>query len=702
MTWLDGFFILTQMKRRIRFLVWTPYTKNPVLSWLLKLGEVIPIAAEAGPRAIVHALREASEALANGEIVGIFPEAALTRIGFLLPFQRGVETLLKKTPVPIIPMCLDRLWGSLLSNQGGKFFWKWPKAWPYPVTIMFGKPLPPDTKIWQLRQEVQRLQVECFKLRRDDHKPAHRQFVRVAARHPFRSCIIDGMPHGKGELNFAKTLTGAILLARYLRPKLEGQPMVGLLLPTTLGGALANVAAALLGKVTVNLNFTASKEAMLSALKQCDIKTVISAKAFRDKTKIDLGPDVQIIDLEDIAKVISPWQRTLTYLKVVCLPGWWTEYVTLGLGGHRGDALATIIFSSGSTGDPKGVMLSHDNIVGNIESALQAFDPVPRDRLLAVLPFFHSFGYTVTLWLPLMVGCSVVYFPDPRQAKEIGELCRHWRCTLFVTTPTFLRFMIRRCEKDDFKSLRLLITGAEKLPRAVAEEFEAKFGVMPMEGYGTTELAPVASVNLPDWKTPVMHQVGHKPGTVGHPIPGVAVKVVDPADCTKVLPPGEVGMLMVYGPNVMQGYLHQPAATAEVLKDGWYVTGDLAKVDEDGFITITDRLSRFSKIAGEMVPHQRIEEEIQHALSTTERICAVTGVPDDRKGERLVVLHVPLHGIDIRQLHERLAKGELPNLWLPGIKSFYQVPEIPILGSGKLDLQRVKQLALEKAVHAGE
>jgi acyl-[acyl-carrier-protein]-phospholipid O-acyltransferase/long-chain-fatty-acid--[acyl-carrier-protein] ligase len=564
---------------------------------------------------------------------------------------------------------------------------------------MYGKPLPPDQKIWQIRQAVQQLQTECFILRREDHKPAHRQFVRMACRHPFRSCLIDGLTEGK-ELNFAKTLTGASLLAEALKPRLKDQPMVALLLPTTLGGALANVAVALMGKTSVNLNFTASREAMLSALAQCQIKTVVTARAFREKLKIDFGPGIEFIDLEDVGKAIPQWRRTLRYLQIVCLPGWWTEYVTLGLGGHRGDALATIIFSSGSTGDPKGIMLSHDNVIGNIESCLQAFDPLPGDRLLAVLPFFHSFGYTVTLWLPLVIGASGVYFPDPRQAKEIGELCKKYRCTLFVSTPTFLRFIIRRCEPDDFKSLRLLITGAEKLPRAVAEEFAARFGITPMEGYGTTELSPVASVNLPDFKNEVIHQVGYKPGTVGHPIPGVSVRIVDPKDYSRILPPGEVGMLLVKGPNVMVGYLNRPEATAEVLRDGWYVTGDLAKLDEDGFITITDRLSRFSKIAGEMVPHQRVEDEIHHILKTTERVCAVTGVPDERKGERLVVLHVDLHGLDPRQLHDRLASAELPNLWLPAPNSFFQVPEIPILGSGKLDLQRVKQLAMEKA-HGG-
>jgi acyl-[acyl-carrier-protein]-phospholipid O-acyltransferase/long-chain-fatty-acid--[acyl-carrier-protein] ligase len=692
LTWLDGFFIAMTMKRRVRFLVYAPYTQNRLLRWFFRLAEVIPIASEAGPRAIVSAMREVSEALERGEVIGIFPEGALTRTGGMLPFNRGVETILKRNPVPVVPMCLDRLWGSIFSHQGGKFFWKWPKAWRYPVTVMYGKPLPPDIKLWQLRQVIQQLQSQCFLLRREDHKPAHRQFVRMACRHPFRSCIIDGLTEGK-ELNFAQTLTAASLLAEVLRPKVADQPMVGILLPTTLGGALANVAVAFLGKPAVNLNYTASREAMQSALKQCQITKVVTARAFRERIRPDLGPQVEYIELEDLRQQIPRWRQIYRYLQVVCLPGWWLEYVTLRLGRHRGDQLATVIFSSGSTGDPKGIMLSHDNIVGNIESCLQALDPLPGDRMLAVLPFFHSFGYTVTLWLPLTIGASAVYYPDPRQAKEIGALCKKYRCTLFVTTPTFLRFMIRRCEPDDFQSLRLLITGAEKLPQSVAEEFRAKFGVTPLEGYGTTELSPVVATNVPDYRSPVLTQIGHKPGTVGHPLPGVSVKIVDPDDYSKTLPPGETGMLLVKGPNVMVGYLGRPEATAEAIRDGWYVTGDLASLDEDGFITIRDRLSRFSKVAGEMVPHQKVEDVIHGILKTSERVCVVTGVPDERKGERLVVLHVPLAEMDPKRLCELLASSDLPNLWLPSPNCFYQVPEIPILGSGKLDLQRVKQMA---------
>src|SRR5262249_12504675 len=232
-------------------------------------------------------------------------------------------------------------------------------------------------------------------------------------------------------------------------------------------------------------------------------------------------------------------------------------------------------------------------------------DPGPRDRLLGILPFFHSFGYTVTLWVPLQVGASLVYHADPRQGKEIGELCKKYRCTIFLTTPTLLRFCARRAEPDDFKTVRILMLGAEKMPPGLAQEFKEKFGVQPLEGYGCTELSPAAVVNVPDWENNGTRQIGNKPGTIGQPLPGIAASIVDP-ETWKPMPTGQPGMLLIYGGSVMEGYLGKPEATREAIRDGWYVTGDIAKYDDDGFITITDRLSRFSKIGGEMVPHQKI------------------------------------------------------------------------------------------------
>jgi acyl-[acyl-carrier-protein]-phospholipid O-acyltransferase/long-chain-fatty-acid--[acyl-carrier-protein] ligase len=391
---------------------------------------------------------------------------------------------------------------------------------------------------------------------------------------------------------------------------------------------------------------------------------------------------------------VTTWQRLRAWLAVVALPGFVLDHWVYKLAGHKPQDLAAIILSSGSTGDPKGVMLTHANLAANAESVIQAIDPGPKDRILAILPFFHSFGFTVTLWVPLQVGTSLVYYPDPRQAKEVGDLCRKYRCTIMLTTPTFLRFNLRRSEPGDFSSLRILICGAEKLPVSLAQEFKEKFAILPLEGYGCTELSPVAASNVPDWTSRTLRQICTKPGTIGLPIPGVAAKVVSP-DTFETLPQGKEGLLLFYGANVMQGYIGKEDLTRQVVRDGWYVTGDMAVIDEDGFITLTGRLARFSKIGGEMVPHQKIEEELQSLLGTPERTCVVTAVPDSRRGERIVVLHTPFTGTNRRQLCEQLATKGLPNLWMPSERDFYEIPEMPILGTGKLDLKQVKEMALK-------
>lgn len=698
MSMLDGLFLYLTIPRRVRFLVWAPYVNKSKIGWILKLGHVIPIAEDGSARDLITSLKLAQEALAAGELVGIFPEGAICRNGNMMPFKRGMEHILKKVEVPIIPVGLDRLWGSIFSYRFGKLFKKWPMKWRYPMTMVFGKEMPANTPAWKVRQHIQELVADSFNLRRDEHMPVHREFVRRVYKHRFRKCLMEPGKMGR-KLNYLETLTGAVCLSRLIKQKVGDTPMVGLIMPTVVGGCVANIAVSLLGKTAVNLNYTASLDSVKSSIQQCKIKHVVTSRLFRkkieDKLPFEFGPDVEIIELEDFAPLITKGVRLRTYLTLLLLPRIIVEYVYLGLGGHQIDDLATVIFSSGSTGEPKGVMLSHHNIVSNVESVSQAIDVHSTDRLLSVLPLFHSFGYTVCFWLPLITGASAICFPDPRQAKEVGEACKEFGGTIFAATPTFLRFYLRRCEKADFASLRLLITGAEKLPCSVREEFKARFDIEPKEGYGTTELAPAVSANINDADLGGVKQVGAKPGTIGHPFPGIAVKIIDP-DTEVELPPEQPGMLLVYGPNVMDGYLGKPDLTKSVMREGkWYVTGDIARLDHDGFITITDRLSRFSKIAGEMVPHVRVEDELHGILNTADRVFAVVGVPDEKKGEKLIVLYVDYENMVLNDVQAKLTKVGMPNLWLPDERFYFKVDEMPVLGSGKLDLQKLKKKALE-------
>jgi len=397
-----------------------------------------------------------------------------------------------------------------------------------------------------------------------------------------------------------------------------------------------------------------------------------------------------MVYLEELRKDFTPMKKLAAALKSVALPASWLERRYLK--SRKAHDLATVIFSSGSTGAPKGVMLSHYNVVSNIEGIRQVFHLTPDDRIMGVLPLFHSFGFTGTLWLPLLAGFGVVYHPNPTDAKTIGETVQKYRATLLISTPTFYAGYQRRCSKEEFASLRYLIAGAEKLREQIAKGYEEKFGLTILEGYGCTELAPVVSVNVPDVLDGKEKQVGHKPGSAGHPIPGVIVKVVDP-DTERRMAPSEEGLLLVKGPNLMLGYLGQEQLSDQSLRDGWYVTGDIAAVDEDGFIKITDRISRFSKIGGEMVPHMKIEEVINAALGSAASV--VTALPDEQRGEKLVAFYAQ-NGMPKEELWEKLNHSELPKLWIPKRENIYMVDSLPLLGSGKVDLKTVKAMAWEK------
>jgi acyl-[acyl-carrier-protein]-phospholipid O-acyltransferase / long-chain-fatty-acid--[acyl-carrier-protein] ligase len=512
----------------------------------------------------------------------------------------------------------------------------------------------------------------------------------------FRPGFVDNASGTEKRLTIGQGFVAVWCLAAWLKGRLpKNQDAVAIWLPTGLGGTLANAALALLRRPTVNLNYTAGRDAIASACRQAGITTVITAKRFTSRIPLDLPADMDRIHLEDALGGITKIMKLTRFVALLVVPAWLLIRF-LGLHRLRPDDTLTIVFSSGSTGEPKGVMLSHRNIAANVHAFEEGVDLRRTDVMLASLPFFHSFGYTVCLWAPLNVGMAAVYQPDPRAAQEIGDHCEKHRCTIMMATATFIRFYLRRCQPQQFKSLRLLICGAEKLAVKLQEEFHAKFGVELLEGYGCTELSPVASTNLHDIVHKGVKQMAHKLGTVGQPIPGVVARACDP-ETLRPLPPGEEGVLGVKGPNVMKGYLNQPEKTASVVNDGWYNTGDRGVVEADGFIRITGRLSRFAKIAGEMVPLEKIEDELQDVLGTSDRMVAIAAVPDEKRGERLIVLHMAEVTDQLPSLFKSLAAKGLPNLWLPDVRDCHVVEAFPTLGSGKLDLKGVSELAATMA-----
>ncbi len=682
----DGLLVGACVQRFIRFMVYRPYYELKPLNWLFRLMRAIPVTG-GNRKEVIQSLERAREELRQGHVVCIFAEGALSRTGTLLPFKKGFERIVAGVDVPVIPVHLDRLWGSIFSFKDGKFFWKWPERIPYPVTVSFGSPLPATARAEEVRQAIMEMGSAAVEHRKTPRDLLHLRFLTTAKRRWFSLAMADST--GK-KLSFGEALVSSLLLARWLQKQSLEDRMVGILFPPSIAGAVANIAVLLAGKVPVNLNFTAGREAMVSAIQQCSIRMILTSRIVLHKAKLEHMEGM--VFLEEAVKGISSLQKVQTTLTALLLPS--RLLATLFHHGERTpDALATVIFTSGSTGIPKGAMLSHHNILSNVEALAQVLWVTKKDRLMGVLPFFHSFGFTGTLWFPLLSGFGVVYHANPLDAKTVGEMVSTYRATGIMATPTFYAAYIRKCSAEEFSSLRLAIAGAEKLREPIANAFKEKYGLDLLEGYGCTELAPVVSLNIPDFGEGVYRQTGRKPGTVGHPIPGVAVKVVDP-ESGEPLPHGEEGMLLVKGPGRMLGYLGQPEKTAEVLRGDWYVTGDIASIDEEGFIRITDRLSRFSKIGGEMVPHIKVEETINTIL--VDDASVVVAIPDEVKGERLVALYTHTQ-VTPDELWEQLSQTDLPKLWLPKRENLYLVETIPILGTGKADLRQAKMMALDRA-----
>ncbi len=692
MSLVDVVLLLSATKRPVRFLIFKDIYDQPYIKPLAKIFRAIPISSQLRPRDMIHSLRQASDAIRNGEIVCIFAEGQITRIGQLLPFRRGLERIMKGIDAPIIPVHLDGVWGSIFSYERGRFIWKVPRQIPYPITVSYGKPMPSTATSFEVREAVQALQTDAFAFHRSRMRTLPQAFIRTGHLHPFRFAMGDKR---RPRMKWGSALLSAIFLARRLRKTWEGQEMVGILLPPSVPAALVNFAAMISGKIPINLNYTASNETLASCAAQCKLQTVITTKLLLEKIPLQV-PGRQVL-LEEVAAGPRLSER-LASLALWFLPRRLLERVLTGGPRKTLDDLATVIFSSGSTGEPKGVMLTHFNIASNIEQMGQTFMLSNGDVLLGVLPFFHSFGFTVTLCLPAALAIGVAYHPSPLDLVAVSELVRDYRVTFLLATPTFLQAYTKRCLPEDFGSLQFVLVGAEKLPDSLALAFEDRFGIRPLEGYGATECSPVVAVNTRDFRAPGFRQVGSKRGRIGHPLPGVSVRIVNP-ETRERLPMDTPGLLLVRGPNVMKGYLNQPEKTAEVLQNGWYTTGDIAAEDEDGFLTITDRLSRFSKIGGEMVPHITIEEKLQELADAAEKRFVVTGVPDEKKGERIVVLHT-LKPEELKPVIDRLGETGLPNLWIPRANQFFYVEELPHLGSGKTDLRRAHEIALEQSKKA--
>ncbi len=507
--------------------------------------------------------------------------------------------------------------------------------------------------------------------------------------------IVDGADDSA--LGYDKVLASAIVLADYLKKETD-QPRVGIVLPPGRAGLIANIAVVLAGKVPVNLNFTASQESVRSSMRQAGLDRFITVDPFVRKFPSFPWPPNR--DLILVERVLPPLKSKIgLWLLLTRLMPASAIAAKLGILRVPADREAVLLFTSGSSGEPKGVSLTHRNVLANEIQFHSRLGMQPQQKILGCLPLFHSFGCTVTLWYPILAGLDLVTYTSPLDTKRLAELIHQRQVNLLLSTPTFLRGFMKRIEAEQLSSLKLVVTGAEKLPSSLADAFEEKFGIRPQEGYGLTETSPATNVNLPNLSSADDAELliaSSRSGTVGHLLPGIAIRMTNAAT-EQPVSIDQQGLIWLRGANVFQGYLNNPKKSAEVLQNGWFLTGDVGRMDDDGFLIIEGRISRFSKIGGEMVPHETLETSIMRCLgieTEAERRIAVVGVPDAQKGEAIVLLST-MAGMALEQecidLRYKLMDEGIPSLWCP--KRIVKVKDIPILASGKLDIKGCEALA---------
>jgi acyl-[acyl-carrier-protein]-phospholipid O-acyltransferase/long-chain-fatty-acid--[acyl-carrier-protein] ligase len=683
-SFIDWAIIQISSSRPVRFVMERAIYEAWYLHWILKRMGVIPISSGASK----EALSTIHHALKGGDVVALFPEGRLCQNGQLGHFHSGFERAAQDSGAQLVPFYLSGLWGTS-SSYATKFYKELTKIRQRKISMSYGSALPDNTDAKAIKQAVTQLSTIAWKKNIAAHGTIASAWLQRVKQMPSSISIIDGMGI---ELNQAQLFSTVLYMRKRLQPQLLGQQNIGILLPAGAAGIIANLTCFLMGKTVVNLNYTAGEKSLLAATRQANLKTIITAHPFVDKLHTrgyDLSSllnEAKPIYIETLKTPTSKVSIVKNLLFTRILPFWLLKLLLLRKQSNQDTA--AILFSSGSEADPKGIELSHRNIIGNAKQISSVFNIEKHDRMLSTLPLFHAFGLTATTIMPLLEGTPVVCYPDPTDVGKISRLIHKKKVTVMCATSTFLGMYCRNKKvlPQMLSTLRLVIAGAEKLNQQTHDDFKNKFNVDIYEGYGTTEVAPVASSNLPnalnakDWH----EQITNKPGTVGLPLPGTAFKIVDP-DTLDALPSNTEGMILIGGTQVMKGYLNNPEKTQQVLiPDGdvtWYITGDKGKLDEDGFLTIVDRYSRFAKIGGEMVSLSSVEQHVAMAVNNSDIDVMALAKADVKKGEKIVMLHTG--EIDTQIVRQAMQAAGCNNLMIP--TAFVQVEALPKLGSGKKD-----------------
>jgi acyl-[acyl-carrier-protein]-phospholipid O-acyltransferase/long-chain-fatty-acid--[acyl-carrier-protein] ligase len=728
-SWIDWAILQMTFPRNIRFVMDRNIYEKWYLTWFFKIFNLIPIS----PRSSRGAMKEIAEHLKKGEIVCLFPEGYLSKNGQLLEFKKGFELVFKDdeemNDIPILPFYIRGLWGSTFSNANDKLKNSLNDDKKYrDITVVYGQ-LINDNNLKtseNIKQIIAKLSVDAWEIYTNQFKPIHISFLYTAKKYSNELATADST---RTSLSYSKLLTSVILFRNYFETKFQSNN-IGLILPSSVAGIIANLSVLTLGKTVVNINYTSSINSLKKALELSEVKDIIVSEKFINKLKSKGFPldeifiDKNIYVLEDIKKEFKKVNALKILLLTKILP---TKILQL-LYFKNNDIqeTAAILFSSGSEGTPKGIELSHKNIIANIKQTSSILNPNEKDVIMGTLPLFHAMGLTATTFMPVIEGIPVICHPDPTDGAGVSKLVAKYGGTILIGTSTFFRLYLRNRKVHPLmlKSLRIIVAGAEKLSEEVKKGWKEKYGLDIFEGYGTTETAPIVSVNLPDYLhiDDMSIHLGNKIGTVGLPLPGTKIKIVDPhilmeystilkskqklnnelfshesllLPSIEELPIGEGGMILIGGPQVMKGYLKEINKTNEVIlvdenNYRWYITGDKGKIDNDGFLTILDRYSRFAKLGGEMVSLTAVEEEIRKIINNSNIEVCASNFPDTKKGEKIIIgIQIPSDlEFDLKDFKSNMNKQIENKLMIPN--EIIEM-EIPKLGSGKVDFKMVKK-----------
>ncbi len=489
----------------------------------------------------------------------------------------------------------------------------------------------------------------------------HQRFIQTAKRFGSKIAVYDKAT--MTDYSYSRMLIASLILKEHIG-KIKGK-YIGVLLPTGVGAMLTILGVLMRGKIPVMINYaTGAIDNCRYARDKCQFKTIITSKKLLDK--LNLTPIDHMIFVEDILANVSLKDKLKAALTSKLPFSILKDMV------HHGDPseISVILFTSGSEKEPKAVQLSHRNILHNVNAFPTMIDLDDKDVFASILPLFHVFGLTVDFWLPALIGASMVTYPNPLEYKTVCDYVRDYKVTFIAATPAFFYGYLQKSQPGDFSSVKIAIAGADKLPEKV------------YEGYGTTETSPVIATTYPG---------SHKHGSIGRPIPNTQVRILD-IHTDKILGPNQEGKILVKGDLVMEGYLHDLEETSLRIRNGWYDTGDIGLMDEEGFLFHRGRLKRFVKVGGEMVSLVKVEDLLSQLLPENV-VCCVVDVPHPVKGAD-VVAAVATGNFDMHKVLKQLKK-ELPAIAIP--RQFYVIDDIPMMASGKVNFREVEKICREKS-----